>query len=164
MAAGATYEPIATTTLGSATGVIDFTSIAATYTDLKLILIGDLTAPYYTLTFNNDTATNYSATELGEFNGNTVFSSRTTSVAGFNPGATYGFSTMFHTYNFMSYAGSTYKTSLMRLDSSPVADDRTSASVFLWRSTAAINRITLTTPYYTFTAGLVATLYGIKAA
>ena len=38
MAAGATYEPIATQTLASAAASITFSSIAATYTDLRLVL------------------------------------------------------------------------------------------------------------------------------
>ena len=35
----ATYEPIATTTLGSAATNITFSSIPATYTDLRLVLV-----------------------------------------------------------------------------------------------------------------------------
>ncbi len=37
MAAGLTYEPIATTTLSSAQQTITFSSISASYTDLVLI-------------------------------------------------------------------------------------------------------------------------------
>ena len=40
MAAGSTYTPIATTTLGSA-GTITFSSIPSTYTDLVIVLNGN---------------------------------------------------------------------------------------------------------------------------
>jgi hypothetical protein len=35
----ATYEPIATTTLGTAAAFITFSSIPATYTDLRLVIV-----------------------------------------------------------------------------------------------------------------------------
>ena len=47
-----TYEPIATTTLGSAAASITFSSIAGTYTDLRLVLSlipATGTRPYYNL-------------------------------------------------------------------------------------------------------------------
>jgi glycosyltransferase involved in cell wall biosynthesis len=40
----ATYEPIATTTLGSAAASITFSSIPATYTDLRLVIVGNLSS------------------------------------------------------------------------------------------------------------------------
>ena len=61
----ATYEPIATTTLGSAASSITFNSIPATYTDLRVVLVGTTTATANCwLTFNSDGATNYSDTFL----------------------------------------------------------------------------------------------------
>ena len=42
MAAGATYEPIATTTLGSAAADITFSSIASTWTDLRISFTSSL--------------------------------------------------------------------------------------------------------------------------
>ena len=40
MAAGSTYTPIATTTLGSAQADVTFSSISGSYTDLVLIIGG----------------------------------------------------------------------------------------------------------------------------
>ena len=64
MAAGATYEPIATQTLASAAATITFSSIAATYTDLRLIFAKPIGGSSLLLRFNSDTATNYSWTYL----------------------------------------------------------------------------------------------------
>jgi hypothetical protein len=62
-----TYEPIASTTLGTASGTISFDSIAATWTDLVLVLnFGVATAgPTIRLRFNDDSGSNYSYTYLG---------------------------------------------------------------------------------------------------
>ena len=59
-----TYEPIATTTLGSAASSITFSSIPATYTDLRLVLVHTPSASTGNaqMQFNSDTATNYSYT------------------------------------------------------------------------------------------------------
>ena len=67
MAAGATYEPIATTTLGSAANAITFSSIPSTYTDLRLVgtfLAPDADYSDINVQFNNDTGANYSYTLL----------------------------------------------------------------------------------------------------
>jgi hypothetical protein len=40
----ATYEPIATTTLGGAAATITFSSISSAYTDLRIVLVGTTTA------------------------------------------------------------------------------------------------------------------------
>ena len=78
----ATYEKIATTTLGSATATITFDSIAASWTDLRLVVVGTQTTSGadVKLTFNNDTATNYSSTCIYG-TGTAVTSTRTTSKA-----------------------------------------------------------------------------------
>ena len=63
----ATYDPIATTTLGSAASTITFSSIPNTFTDLRLVLFGvtlNATGTYNQIRFNNDTGTNYSWTQL----------------------------------------------------------------------------------------------------
>ena len=65
MAAGATYTPIATQTPGSNTASISFSSIPGTYTDLVLVIDNAFTASggySYSLSFNDDTASNYSNT------------------------------------------------------------------------------------------------------
>jgi len=81
MAAGSTYTPIATNTLGSDTATVTFSSISASYTDLVLIINGGTasTGNFY-VRFNSDTGSNYSYTALygtGSAAGSTRESSRT---------------------------------------------------------------------------------------
>ena len=109
-----TYEKIATTTLGSAASTITFSSIASSWTDIKLILTGtSSTGGAVIVRFNNDTGSNYSNTQLyGAFSN--VYSGGQTSQTSGNL-TVFGLDTT--TPNFIeadifSYAGSTYKTVL----------------------------------------------------
>ena len=72
-----TYEPIATTTLGSTAATITFSSIPATYTDLRIALVGSLSGGgnYGNLRFNSDSGSNYSVTIL-RGNGSAASSAR----------------------------------------------------------------------------------------
>lgn len=162
----ATYEPIATNTLGSAATSYTFTSIPATYTDLILVFNGAMTIDDYVLfqvgNGSVDTATNYSATRLVG-TGSVAQSSRST-------GQSYiQFSDVLTTNrnnfiaNFQNYANTTtYKTVLVRTNATNAT---VCAGVGLWRSTAAINTIKVYTyASQTFAAGTTFTLYGIKAA
>jgi hypothetical protein len=159
-----TYEPIATTTLGSA-GTITFSSIPNTYTDLVLVLNGNGSRVAGTddtgLRLNSDSGSNYSETLL-QGNGSSVSASRAANVnvmfqnTNFRIGGTTGArSTII--YQFMNYANTnTYKTVIAR---SNVSDFNTTETFGLWRSTAAIDAIYLYN--YTsanFTAGTTATL------
>ena len=62
----ATYEKIATTTLGSAAADITFSSIASSWTDIRLVFTGTSSVDYSNLfcRLNSDTGTNYSLTRL----------------------------------------------------------------------------------------------------
>ena len=60
MAAGRTYTPIATTTLGSATNTLTFNSIPSTYTDLVIICNYSQNGDMLQGRFNSDTSTNSS--------------------------------------------------------------------------------------------------------
>jgi hypothetical protein len=162
MAAGSTYTPIATTTLGSAAASYTFSSIPSTYTDL--VLIGSIkytvSGDYSKLTFNGDTATNYSSTYLIG-NGSAASSGRTTSQASINVAYDANNETFTDIFNVQNYANSTtYKTVLNRHS---VAGTRAEALVGLWRSTSAITSLTLTANTG-YAAGSTFTLYGIAAA
>jgi len=169
-----TYEPIATTTLGSAAATITFSSIPATYTDLRLILVtrgatGTGNRFDLQLNFNSDTGANYSRTFLNG-NGTTVTSTRGTSVTYLYLGAIAGPSLVagtfsLNTVDIFSYAGSTNKTVLATAsnDYGTDSDSLVQSMVGLWRSTSAINRIDLVTNT-SFITGTTATLYGIKNA
>lgn len=160
MAAGATYVPIATTTLGSAVASYTFSSIPSTYTDLVLVVNGSNTgAGGNYIQLNGDTATNYSVTYLyGD--GTTAGSSRISTNA--TPYSLY-FNTVQSTaiLHVMNYANTTtYKTILNRSNSGDYVSER----VTLWRSTAAISSILVGNTSYNYTAGTTFTLYGISAA
>ena len=166
-----TYEPIATTTLGSATNSIVFSSISSAYTDLKLIFVGkaDASAAGFTprIQFNSDTATNYSRTSLYG-NGTSAASNAGTGQIALNTsGAGAGLSTTqsaFMSWDIFSYAGSTYKTVLVNQNSDYNGSGGVDNTVGLWRSTSAINSINVSIASGNFTSGTTLTLYGIKAA
>jgi hypothetical protein len=161
----ATYEPIATTTLGSAAATIDFTSIAASWTDLRIVMtFTTSTGNSIRGTFNSDTGTNYSHTIIFG-NGSGVTSSRNTSLAYFF--VTNGSDTTtpsMATLDVFSYAGSTNKTLLGTQLRDYNGSGVVGQSVSLWRSTAAITSISLFLSSGNFSTGTTATLFGIKAA
>jgi hypothetical protein len=162
----ATYEKIATTTLGSTSATITFSTITSAYTDLKIVLVGTTTTGAdLRLTFNSDTGTNYSETAIygtGASAGSERFTSRAY-ISISNSGMS---ATIPHLYSFdvFSYAGSTNKTVLGASYEDRNGSGSIREYVGLWRSTAAITTITLTAVSNTFAAGTTATLYGILKA
>lgn len=165
-----TYEPIASTTLGSNATSATFSDIATTWTDLVLVvnLRRATTAenPSLTLRFNSDTGSNYSMTNLLG-NGSSASSARASSATMMNlsyhsmPSAD-----SFATYviSIQSYANTNvYKTVL---SASGHASHGVQRTVGLWRSTNAITSVTITNDGSptNFTSGSDFSLYGIKAA
>lgn len=162
-----TYEKIATTTLGSSAATITFSSIAATYTDLRLVIVQVGNYQDLQIRLNGDTGTNYSMTQLSG-NGTAASSSRQTNVAQYDcSGGTAGNSTtslpLFSIIDFFSYAGSTFKTMLSTKSLDMNGYGFTVRTVGLWRNTAAITSILLLLNNAD-NVGTTATLYGIKAA
>lgn len=158
-----TEVAIATTTLGSAASSITFSSIPATYTDLRLVFVGTSAANVPgEMRFNGDTASNYSRTYLSG-NGSTASSSRDTSQTNISVGASAITSTpMMNTIDIFSYAGSTFKTCLITSSDDRNGSGTVDRQVSLWRSTSAINEIKLTVDLTAnFLTGTTATLYGI---
>ena len=165
MPAGSTYEPIATTTLGSSAASIDFTSISSSYTDLVLIFVGKRVSGGNNLhiRFNSDSGNNYSRTILFG-TGSAAGSTRNTNqpqFADFYVGLSSTDDSM-HTFNFINYSNTTTNKTMMWR--SERANEATQSIVGLYRSTSAISSISLTTPSSNIAAGSTATLYGIKAA
>ena len=177
-----TYEPIATTTLGSAAASISFTSISQTYTDLVIVAsVNGATAEHLYARWGNsayDSGTNYSNTAIyARRNGtNTAeeFGSERTSnfsYARLTP-FTFGVPSAASTFgasitHIQNYANTTtYKTALVRSSTAGnTAYAGTEATVVLWRSTSAINQIQFTISNgANFQTGTTITLYGIKAA
>jgi hypothetical protein len=170
MAAGSTYTPIATTTLGSAAASYTFSSISGSYTDLVLIMQAKSTGGYasFKITVNSDTGTNYSQTVVSG-TGSAASSSRLSSNPNFDLCRASGLSSDgFGAYivNFMNYSNTTtYKTFLDRTNVvAGTGGDAVEAMVGLWRSTSAITSITATPGSGNLAVGTTLTLYGIAAA
>lgn len=158
-----TYDPIATTTLGSAASSLNFTSISSNYTDLIVVIsTKSTTDSYVKTTYNNDTNSNYSWTKLIG-TGSSALSNRGSNQTSWQSFYTYNgesFNTVI--FNLMNYSNTTtYKTVLMRENSAGFEVD---AFVNLWRSTAAITSIKFEKVSGNFDSGTTATLYGVKAS
>ena len=161
-----TYTPIATTTLGTATNTVTFSSIANTYTDLILVFNGGVTTGSINLRirYNGDTATNYSNRDLTG-DGTSATSHATTNETSILCNY-FGYMTADQNtnilINIMNYSNTTtYKTNLTRSNNS---GNGTAATVGLWSSTAAINSVTVITSANNFSVGSTFSLYGIASA
>jgi len=160
-----TEVAIATTTLGSAAANITFSSIPATYTDLRLVVTLFTTSNgNVLLELNNDTSSLYSYTAI-RAGGSSVVASRSTgnpnSLMGFGgSGATGGIPAL-SLIDIFSYAGSTFKTILSNTSSDKNGSGFTSCLVNLYRSTTAVSTVKLLSDGGNFDVGTTATLYGI---
>lgn len=156
-----TYTPIAATTLSSAQATVTFSSISGTYTDLVLVISGSASASIdlrYTL--NSDSSSNYSRTYIVG-NGSSAISNGDSNLT-YLPISALETTQSMSLVNFMNYSNTTtFKTTLSRTGA---ASAFANEIVGLWRSTAAINNISLTTSSGTISSGSSFTLYGIKAA
>jgi hypothetical protein len=169
MAAGVTYTPLTTSTLGSNANSVTFSSISGSYTDLLLVCsdLGAQSAQTIYVQANSDTGSNYSFTWMNG-NGGTAQSSRASnnsqgfviggSVAGLP--ATIGAMGILQIQNYSNTT--TFKSALSRYGSGGA---ETQAAVSTWRSTAAINSLKVYASSGTLIlAGAKFTLYGIAAA
>jgi hypothetical protein len=175
MAAGNTYEAIATQTLGSDTATVTFSSIPSTYTDLVLVIVGALAGANWvpTLRFNSDTGSNYSTTLL-EGSGSAAISERLSNVTEIFPGYSDGawgttLGSNMCTWQIQNYSNSTtYKTVLCRnnTNDSTSSYKGTVATVGLWRNTAAITSLSVRVNGgpTDIKSGSTFSLYGIRAA
>ena len=160
-----TYEPIATTTLGSTSTTITFSSITATYTDLRLVLVSsDGVGSSITMRFNSDTGSNYSRVNLNG-TGTSASTSATANATSINIAPNNAVAGLFglYTVDIFSYTGSTNKTVLATNSVDQNGSGQVGRSVSLWRDTSAITTITLTDSS-SFAIGTTATLYGILKA
>lgn len=156
-----TYENIATTTLSTNGTTVNFTSISSAFTDLILVVDCSTTgAQDINLRFNSDSGSNYSRTYFYG-NGTSALSARESNqnvLRALYTTTTRGVSIV----QINNYANTvTNKTVLTRFGDSGNA---TAAGVGLWRSTAAINSISIFAISENFVSGSTFTLYGIKAA
>lgn len=170
----AAMTAIASTTLGTNTATITFSSIPSTYDDLVLIgyarSAAIATSRGCRLRFNNDTATNYSGTFLiGD--GATASSSRSSTqdqiFVGNVPAAS-ATANIFGSFRIeiLDYKNTSYnKTALIRNAMDLNGSGATYLNAVLRRSTSAISRIDLYLDSASdFISGSVFALYGIKKA
>lgn len=165
----ATYIPIATQTISSPSATVTFSSIPSTYTDLVLVasLRQTTTNQDGFLRFNSDTGTNYSDVVV-RGNGSTASSVRDTSAAGIDIGvmsnsanASGEFETVI--INIMNYANTTTNKTVVLRTNQPTSI--VNAIVGMWRSTAAINTVSLESRNAgSFAVGSTFSLYGIASA
>ncbi len=162
-----TYEPIATTTVASSgvSGTITFSSIASTYTDLRVILVGQCANNTFpVLRVNSDTGTNYSHSFL-RGNGTAASAGITTSTNNIYLGqSSWNQRPMLCSLDLFSYSGSTKKIVLASESGDYNGGGMVTRTVGLWDSTSAINSISLIVTGDTWNSGTIATIYGIKAA
>lgn len=166
MAKTATYSLIASYTIPSAAASYTFSSIPATYTDLVLVSSPKVSTNQEAVQvrFNSDTASNYSFTQFGG-DGSATFSYRASNVTSIylsNGTSASNFGTgIFHIFDYSNTT--TFKTVLGRFSEAAYV---AWADVGLWRSTSAINSITLNVSgtSKTLSAGSTFKLYGIEDA
>lgn len=161
-----TYTPIATTTLGSNTGTVTFSSISGTYTDLVLITNVSGNDGAICIRFNSDTGSNYSNTGL-RGNGTSASSTRATNfsyIAGTSNLSVTAGSLQTAIWNIQNYSNTTTNKTVLFRDG--MATHITGATVGLWRNTAAITSVSLSPEFgaNVFYTGSTFTLYGVKSA
>lgn len=166
-----TYVALDSKTVGTAVSSVTFTSIPSGYTDLVLVVsqIATTTGNTIRMTFNGDTATNYSKTYVGGYTGGATYGSTRSTNSNYiynlwQVGAADTTSPTTVIYDLMNYSNTTtYKTVLFRSNTVASSQSEVAAEVGLWRNTAAISSITLTSSATTFAAGSTFTLYGVAA-
>ena len=163
MSRTATYSLIASYTATGTPTTYTFSSIPATFTDLLLVMNIDSTgsnAGGFYWRYNGDTGANYSWTYIGG-NGSSAFSGRNSNATYIDTAVGTAGSPNVHQLHLLDYANTTtFKTSLIRTSSTST---EVGGNVGLWRSTAAINSLTITKAASAFTNGSTFKLYGIQA-
>lgn len=166
-----TYETIASTVLGSTSVTIDISSIPSTYTDLRLVLIGNSSSTATVGIRFNDDATLGSYGRMGmQGYGTSTFAAQSNSRTAID-----SYYEMYDTANsrpsmYLVDISNYASTSMVKQVLGFMSSDQGTSSGGLafisgvWNSTSAINKITLGTNFssFAFTVGTTVSLYGIK--
>lgn len=167
---------ISDTTLGGSAANIDITSISATYAHLLIVAYARSdsasgVAINHLVQFNGDTAANYDWQKLqgsaAAVSAGEVFASTSLAIGLMptNPAGANLFSV--HMAFIPHYAGTTNNKVCLSINSMKFGVTTGSMAVGLnggfWRSSAAINRITLLPASGSFVAGTRITIYGLGA-
>ncbi len=162
MAAEPTYEPIATTTLGSATSAVTFSNISGSYTDLVLVDQAFGVASHYFVRLNSDSGSNYSVNVILAVSGSALADRSSNQTSGQISRSADSSNSPMGITHFMKYSATdSWKTILSKGN---VGNSIVIQYVNLWRSTSAITSIELRPASGNFDTGSIFTLYGIKAA
>jgi hypothetical protein len=170
-----TYVELAKQTLTSNTGPVVFSNIPQTYTDLRIVIQGGFVDSGFMVgarvgNGSVDTGTNYSYTTL-RGNGSSATSYKKANMV-FGALCQQGGNNLNNvfTVDFMNYSNTTtYKTWISRYGN---AGEGVDAGISMWRSTAAINTISIAEcgdggsgafNYGNMLSGTTFSLYGIKA-
>ena len=166
-----TYEPIATVNGTGSGTTLSFSSIPATYTDLRVVIqatspaSGQYISP--AMRFNSDSASNYSYINMWGDTG-TVGGFRTSNSTLFPAGVgQIGVQNLYpcmSVIDILGYAGSTFKPSLISASVATNTSSSAERTASMWRSTSAITAISIISQGDPFSTSTIATLYGIKAA
>ena len=157
-----TYEPIATTTLGSAAASVTFNSFSG-YTDLVLVCVATtaLDDQFLSIRFNGDSGSNYSNTYMTGDGNNATSGRNSNSTVAYIAGSSSNTVPVSSITQIQNYSNSTtYKTLLSRTNDSSLL---VQATVSLWRSTSAITSLVIASNG-NISSNSTFTLYGIKAA
>jgi hypothetical protein len=165
MAAGVTYDAIATTTLSSSSSNVSFTSIPSTYTDLILVssLKVTVVATGGRFRFNGDTGSNYNSSIIsgtGSVVGHDAYNTTFGYLAFYGPPDDTNFST--NILQIAQYKNTNMlKTTFGRSNRGYVG---VSGISITWASTSAITTIDVFPEANQWAIGSTFTLYGIAAA
>ncbi len=166
-----TYDSIGTTTIATSgvTSQINFTSIPATYTDLRLVFVqSNSVGANLFFTVNADSSSAYaitsiignrtSATATSASSQTNLLLNRTTSASSAIPSM--------YTVDCISYKNTVALKTFLMTESLDLATSggTVSRSMGLYYTTGAITQLRLSISGATFNAGTTATLYGIQAA
>lgn len=157
-----TYEPIATTTLGSAASEVEFTSISGSFTDIILVISNGIQTGggAFRIQLNGDTGTNYSSTNI-EGDGSSATSARFSNLSYLRLGQfDDGISNVI--VHFQNYSNTTTNKTVISRSNAPAS--KVSAWVGLWRDTDPITSMKVYISGQTWDSGGTFTLYGIAAA
>lgn len=161
-----TYEPIATTTLTSASSLITFSSIPSTYTDLRVVIYySTASGSTAALRLNNDTGGNYGYKGLiGSSSSPIAFN-----TSGANniriPYNTQTNGMAFATFDILGYTRARVKMVLYTVNQVFSSTGETASGVGTWVDNTVVNRVDLFgNTVVNFNIGTQATIYGIKAA
>ena len=156
-----TYTPLATVTLGTAAASVTFSSIPATYRDLRIVIAGTTSGGVNTgLRFNGDTGNNYT--------GLLMYGTGSSAASGtYGAGSFAYFGALWTTVGnttvdiMDSSATDKHKTLISRYSTSA---NEVGAMAARWASTSAITSVTvLTASAATYSTGTTFSLYGVIA-